>query len=352
MSRLADITGLDRLGVPVWQAVRPWSRSVSVHQGKGFSALHARLGACMEAIECAHAESWSGETWLQRHDALPPGERSDAADDFARARGGAIAEPIGWTPLDRIGGGRLWVPAASVSLDMSRPRPLWVERSSSGQGAGFDLPFASLKGLCELIERDAFQCWTSRSIMRRSQDAIDPASVPYDWFGDLVGRFGQDRVWVRLFALPAVVALPVFLAQIFDPGTEAANHPLATGLCGHVDPESALKGAIAEAAQSRLAKIAGARDDLELAEPELLSHGAGMALPLPRGHPRRTFEPRLEPPPAPQQAFDGLVEALARTGYPIVGRVQLSPADCPVTSVKLFVPGLAAFGRARRSPHA
>ena len=26
VTRLADLTGLDRLGVPVWQAVRPWSR--------------------------------------------------------------------------------------------------------------------------------------------------------------------------------------------------------------------------------------------------------------------------------------------------------------------------------------
>jgi len=35
VTRLAEITGLDLVGIPVFQAIRPAGRSLSVHQGKG-----------------------------------------------------------------------------------------------------------------------------------------------------------------------------------------------------------------------------------------------------------------------------------------------------------------------------
>lgn len=35
VSRVADVTGLDRIGIPVAIAVRPLARSLSVSQGKG-----------------------------------------------------------------------------------------------------------------------------------------------------------------------------------------------------------------------------------------------------------------------------------------------------------------------------
>ena len=56
ITRLADVTGLDRIGVPVFQAIRPLSRSVSVSQGKGLSPDAARASALMEAVETWHAE--------------------------------------------------------------------------------------------------------------------------------------------------------------------------------------------------------------------------------------------------------------------------------------------------------
>ena len=41
ITRLGNVTGLDRIGIPVVVAVRPNSRSVSVSQGKGLD-LHKR----------------------------------------------------------------------------------------------------------------------------------------------------------------------------------------------------------------------------------------------------------------------------------------------------------------------
>src|SRR6266513_3860017 len=56
ITRLGNITGLDRVGIPVAIAVRPNSRSVSVSQGKGLDLPQAMASALMEASEGFHAE--------------------------------------------------------------------------------------------------------------------------------------------------------------------------------------------------------------------------------------------------------------------------------------------------------
>ena len=56
ITRLGNITGLDRIGIPVAVAVRPNSRSVSVSQGKGLDLPQAMASALMEAAEGFHAE--------------------------------------------------------------------------------------------------------------------------------------------------------------------------------------------------------------------------------------------------------------------------------------------------------
>ena len=57
ITRVAVLTGLDVIGIPVAAAVRPNSRSVAVHQGKGVTLDAAKASAVMEAVECFHAEN-------------------------------------------------------------------------------------------------------------------------------------------------------------------------------------------------------------------------------------------------------------------------------------------------------
>src|SRR5579863_7358634 len=56
ITRLGNVTGLDRIGIPVAIAVRPNSRSVSVSQGKGLDLAHAMASALMESVEGFHGE--------------------------------------------------------------------------------------------------------------------------------------------------------------------------------------------------------------------------------------------------------------------------------------------------------
>ena len=56
ITRIANITGLDLIGIPVVMACRPNSRSIAVAQGKGLDLAAAKVSAVMEAVETFHAE--------------------------------------------------------------------------------------------------------------------------------------------------------------------------------------------------------------------------------------------------------------------------------------------------------
>jgi ribosomal protein S12 methylthiotransferase accessory factor len=56
ITRVANVTGLDDIGVPVVMACRPMARTLSVFQGKGLTLEAARVSGAMEAIETFHAE--------------------------------------------------------------------------------------------------------------------------------------------------------------------------------------------------------------------------------------------------------------------------------------------------------
>lgn len=57
ITRVANVTGLDRVGIPVFMVVRPNARSLSVSQGKGVDSAAARVSGIMEAVEMWHAEN-------------------------------------------------------------------------------------------------------------------------------------------------------------------------------------------------------------------------------------------------------------------------------------------------------
>ena len=56
ITRLARLTGLDEVGIPVWAAIRPNAATLAVSQGKGVDDDAAAASAMMEAIEVATAE--------------------------------------------------------------------------------------------------------------------------------------------------------------------------------------------------------------------------------------------------------------------------------------------------------
>src|SRR5207247_9973344 len=56
ISRVADLTPLDDLRLPVYSAVTPLARDLKIHNGKGATREAARVSAMMEAVERVSAE--------------------------------------------------------------------------------------------------------------------------------------------------------------------------------------------------------------------------------------------------------------------------------------------------------
>ncbi|MET0410357.1 MAG: YcaO-like family protein, partial [Polyangiaceae bacterium] len=56
ITRVANVTGMDSIGIPVFMVVRPNARSLSVSQGKGLSEGAAKISGVMESVEQWHAE--------------------------------------------------------------------------------------------------------------------------------------------------------------------------------------------------------------------------------------------------------------------------------------------------------
>jgi ribosomal protein S12 methylthiotransferase accessory factor len=56
ITRVANLTGLDQIGLPVYTAIRPNARSLATSEGKGLDDASAKASALMESIESWHAE--------------------------------------------------------------------------------------------------------------------------------------------------------------------------------------------------------------------------------------------------------------------------------------------------------
>jgi len=341
ITRVADVTGLDRLGIPVFQAVRPVARTVSVSQGKGLDAMAARVSAVMEAIELRHAEQLparSGELVTPRRAGLP--YPLDALDLAA----GSLVHPdlpLRWC----VGTGLLSCRAVAVPVDLVRLDhtfyPEWCpplfRATSNGLASGNTLDEATVHALAELCERDSLAYLRTRPA--RTWPRLDTGTVTDPDARTVLGLFDRDGTEVDVVV--AATAPWCFEARIRSP-----LHPVTyTGAGCHLDPAVALLRALTEAAQSRLTGITGARDDL----PDLLYQiRRQAAAPVPTTDAPRVAWVEVATSTATGDltldltALAGIVGT--RTGFEPVRVALPSPHGIPV--VKVIGPGLRFDDRA------
>lgn len=347
VTRLADLTRLDRLGFPVWQAVRPLGRALSVHQGKGWTHTDAKLGALLEAVESHAAESFAGEgptcAWVD----LLPSERPPSVYDFA----GGELPPAG--PCDRLrwaearhlaAGGRVWVPFDAVSLDFTRGLPSPLDRASNGVATAATHDEAVAVALTELIERDAATELRGAGLLPCAQATLELDSVPFGWFADWRDKLEHAAIIIRVRRAPSVTGTPVFICELVEAGADRGPYNAIVGQGAHDSPELALFRALAEALQTRATFVAGARDDQPPSEYRRLGAGLPFGPPPPPGM-REVRWGEIAPGPSGAGA---LAEALAEAGYPDILVVDLARPE-PFHVVRAFACGLGSLVRRRRA---
>lgn len=267
ITRVADVTALDRTGIPVVQAIRPASRNLSVSQGKGATLEAARASAVMESIELWHAEDLSHvpQTVLSAREMRYHSPVPLSALRWVTALPEAAALPMPWLRA-RSWGSRgseginreAWLPRWMLELDFTEPETLPLRlfrRTSNGLASGNCLEEALLHGVCELVERHAVHL-AAEEPGRRVPLREDSVEVP--WLKEPIARIRAAGMKLALSDITWKVGIPAAMVDLAAP--DIPNIWRGSGC--HPDPAVALSRALTEAAQSRLTYISGARDDL------------------------------------------------------------------------------------------
>lgn len=352
VSRVAELTGLDGLGFPIFQALRPWSRSLATAMGRGVTRRAAVVSALLEAIETDLAERLTpaGSAYPLRAGGAA------ALATWHGARRDALAIHLDpdvdrfWVDgFDLASGAATAVPFDLVSQDLTRPAMPDTLMATIGLATGGNRTEALGSAIAELLEHDLDADWRRGTPSDRRACELDPATVTDAAVASAMARVAAAGCIMRLWSIGHGHGIAAFLCFIADGPSSASRLPPVGGSGCHPDRAVAVLRAITEAAQGRAAMIAGARDDLAphyYANAEM--KGVELALaslcfgPGPLAWQAIPDAPGL----APEAALELLYRvARARSPLPLFV-VPLSPPGLGLDVIKVVAPGLRISERA------
>jgi thioglycine synthase len=308
VTRLSDITFMDRLYVPNYSAILPGTEDLFwVYSGKGTTKSHAKASALMEAIErysslsSTYSKSFVQGTYSQLsksyNKVLHPAEVVEPVNQEYNDK----EDIIDFLPgFDLLTNEKILVPAEIALYRYSPKQPAVCAFSHShtnGLASGNVLEEAICHALCEVIERDAVSisdlCASSipYNILEKITDSLKKGGYPVtrisaeDKFvddssifpdvdiSDITEEFEPIKRLVKRFTdagIPLLVkditqkdiGIPTFVASSIEWITRDYGY-FAKGFGTHPDVRIALIRAITETSQTRAVNIHGARDDLK-----------------------------------------------------------------------------------------
>lgn len=263
VTRIAEITHLDRLGIPVYSAIRPGAAegAVSIYAGKGATKNQAKASAMMEAFERYSAEiniedAQMFETGLY-------GEIEGAINPETLILPQQSYKPDE-TRLD-------WVKTVDVTDDEEYLAPVnaiyhpYIPRggavlfksNTNGLASGNRIEEAVYHGITEVVERDAWSIFEAKKKCR-GEVVCDGTENPL--IRDMLHKFDQSEIEVKLLDLTADVDITT-IAAVADDTVLRDPALLSLGVGTHLNPEVAVIRALTEVAQSRATQIHGTRED-------------------------------------------------------------------------------------------
>jgi YcaO-like protein with predicted kinase domain len=355
ITRIANITGLDRLGIPVVTVCRPNSRSLAVSQGKGLDLAAARVSGLMEAVETYHAEHITLPLKLATYNELRFSHPLVDVTRLPRVSVGAFHPNLRLLWLEGhelLGDTPLWLPYELVHTDYTVPLPSGSGSffmSSNGLASGNHLLEAISHGLCEVVERDATTLWHLRTAQERHETRLELGSVDDPGCREVLEKFDRAGVDVAVWETTSDIGLPAFFCMSAEREPEPFR-PLypTTGAGCHPARQVALLRALTEAAQVRATLISGSRDDLGVAryyetlQDEELQRAVQKL--MRSTAPGRRFQ---EVPTFEADSFDEDVawelKRLAAAGLSQVVVVDLSQPAFGLSVARVVIPGLEAI---------
>ena len=358
ITRIANVTGLDDIGIPVVMVVRPNSRSISVSQGKGSELAAAKASGVMEAIETYHAEHITLPLKLASFQELD--EDHPMIDvsrlPFSAENGYRDDRALLWIEGRNMMDDRpLWLPHELVHTDYTLPQPTGsgcFTANTNGLASGNHILEAIAHGIYEVVERDALTLWRLQESDDRGRP-LDLESVDDAACRALLDRFADARTSVRVWDVTSDVGIPCFLCLVMGRRSDETEPEFGSGC--HPARQVALMRALTEAAQARTTYIAGSRDDFD---PEIYSDAA-------RARRTRACRQLLERR-EPEQSFAGVptfesdtlwddiawsLDRLRDVGVDQVAVVDLTMERFGIPVARVVIPGLEGVYKGEHSDY-
>lgn len=379
VTRVAEITWLDRIGIPVYNAIAPRSNDIiSVYNGKGLTRDDARTSAVMEAVERFSAGLPIRPAVIASYEELVVAGRTvlDPRENLvALSRHYRDGIPISWVrAYDLLHEETVLVPLDCVAYSLaSHEPPIYEVSTTNGLASGNNLEEAICHALTELIERDSMtgaelvsnqlcqilekgiladrQPEQLTDALKEIHPHVDPDSLP-PRARALVEQFRAAGLQLRIVHLTSDLGIPSFLVatdEEISPTTSQGHGGFGT----HPDAEVAVIRAITECAQSRAVDIQAMREDIRLPDEQVskyqkhvqrsstIDKGAWAWRPV-----RKVVNFADIPSWRTADVMADLRLMLRRLRESGIGRalaVDLSPPGIPVTVVRVMVPQLESW---------
>ena len=353
ITRIANITGLDFSGVPVYTAFRPRASTLAVSCGKGLTHEDSIVSSVMESIEADVAERIDSASFINTtYDQIDLKSRVPLSTlPLLSNHIFSQSTPYSWLPCQVLGTSSVkLLPAATISLAYSMlvdPLMTFVW-GTNGLASGLTQSDAILSALYEYIERDALLSWKHLLATNLVKEAmVDLSTIPFTSTQALVSLILDGSFRLYLFDRSSDLGLPVYRAVIHSPGDTTI--PTSEGYgCHHLD-EVAINRAITEAVQSRTVIIAGSRDDISFRQLRSLSSRS-----LPSDFADllslENFIPSGNAFHGPLSAIDDIQKRLAEKGLFDVYLYSFPIPGDTVSVVRVFIPGLQHYSHRHAVP--
>ena len=337
ITRVADVTRLDEIGLPAHVTYRPVGRTIAVSIGIGLTTLQSRVSAVMESIESWHIENPRLE--VVAHDSAAGLNLSYDPRRLQLARRSPLSvhTVLDWVEGRGIlTGARQLVPYDTIALDFTRRhswRNVYFRPSSNGVASGNSFAEATLHALHEIVERDCISPYVHTGLAERVY--IDPSTSTHPDTKAILAAIVDAGCWVEVCELTNDIGIPCYGCTIWS-----EDVPMAFGGFGcHVSQDIAVGRSLAEAALSRMAAVSGARDDID--QDAYVVATQAPVPPTTISHPVAV----LRPAPEPAGSIEEIVRSCAERVYAHTGvepfTVDLTHADIGIPVSKVFAPGLS-----------
>lgn len=361
VTKVSDVTDLDKVGIPNFMTVRPHDLGpgISYYNGKGRTRADAHAGALMEAVERHAGESYEGPIAVSSYNNL---RHQHPCVDPMEIHVPLICDYSEHMLLEWVGGFDLlnrqgtYVPLNCVVApyrSFSCP-PLFYS-STTGLASGNTPLEALCHALCEVVERDAMSLALAASHVRPAVVAIlsemgfhldataeeaHPPQISLRGLprasAALVGKLQRAALQVQLRNLTSKTGIPTIGCTITDPKAPPTVANALSGCGTHPDARVALSRALTEAAQTRLTVIQGGREDL----PDVFRNVGKRSPETSQGTVRSVAFDEIgsQEHATINEDVEFMMERMRRSGFEQIVVVDITKAAVGIPAVRVIVP--------------